>query len=140
MDRTRDLHQRNKPKEILTVDNHADGPYLYQRLLEQDPDRAAEVLELLEMNEGNNSGRGIGCISWDGQVHPDQFWREICFGNIKDRPFSEIWTDADNEFLMKMKNKKDHVKGRCSRCQWVAGDPWDSDPACYLTDQEIGIA
>jgi Fe-coproporphyrin III synthase len=151
MDRTKDLHNRNKPKEILTVDNHADGPYLYQRLLKEDPQRAAEVLELLQMNEGNNSGRGIGCISWDGEVYPDQFWREKSLGNIKDRPFSQIWTDESNEFLMKMKEKKKHVKGRCASCRWldicagnfraraesVANDPWDSDPACYLTDQEI---
>ncbi len=151
MARTKDLHDRNLPKEVLTVDNHADGPYIYQRLLEEDPERAAEVLELLEMNEGNNSGRGIGCISWDGEVHPDQFWREKSLGNIKDMPFSEIWTNVDNEFLMKLKEKKKHVKGRCAGCRWldicagnfraraesVANDPWDSDPACYLTDEEI---
>jgi Fe-coproporphyrin III synthase len=153
MDRTRDLHDRRKPKEILTVDNHADGPYLYQRLLKEDEKRAAEVLELLEMNEGNNSGRGIGCISWDGKVHPDQFWREKSLGNIKEKPFSQIWTDSDNEFLMKLKDKKNHIKGRCADCKWlnicagnfraraetVANDPWDSDPACYLTDEEIRI-
>ncbi|RLC23352.1 MAG: 12,18-didecarboxysiroheme deacetylase [Deltaproteobacteria bacterium] len=151
MDRTKDLHDRNLAKEILTVDNHADGPYVYQRLLNEDPQRAAEVLELLEMNEGNNSGRGIGCISWDGEVHPDQFWREKSLGNVKDMPFSEIWTNVDNEFLMKLKEKKKHVKGRCAGCRWldicggnfraraesVANDPWDSDPACYLTDEEI---
>ncbi|MCK5164967.1 MAG: 12,18-didecarboxysiroheme deacetylase [Desulfobacula sp.] len=151
MDRTKDLHDRNLPKEVLTVDNHADGPYIYKRLLDEDPDRAAEVLELLEMNEGNNSGRGIGCISWDGEVHPDQFWREKSLGNIKDMPFSKIWTNVDNEFLMKLKEKKKHVKGRCAECRWldicggnfraraesVANDPWDSDPACYLTDDEI---
>lgn len=151
MDRTKDLHDRDHPKEILTVDNHADGPYLYQRLLKEDPQRAAEVLELLEMNEGNNSGRGIGCISWDGEVYPDQFWREKSLGNIKDRPFSRIWTDESNEFLMKLKDKKTHVKGRCAQCRWlsicagnfraraesVANDPWDADPACYLTDEEI---
>ncbi len=151
MDRTKDLHDRNLPKEVLTVDNHADGPYIYQRLLGEDPDRAAEVLELLEMNEGNNSGRGIGCISWDGEVYPDQFWREKSLGNIKDMPFSKIWTNTDNDFLMKLKEKKKHVKGRCAGCKWldicggnfraraesVADDPWDSDPACYLTDEEI---
>ncbi len=151
MDRTKDLHDRNMAKEILTVDNHADGPYVYQRLMDEDPERAAEVLELLEMNEGNNSGRGIGCISWDGEVHPDQFWREKSLGNIKDKPFSEIWTNLDNDFLMKLKEKKKHVKGRCADCKWldicagnfraraesVANDPWDSDPACYLTDEEI---
>ncbi len=149
--RTKELHDNGKAKEILTVDNHADGPYIYLKLLKEDPKRAAEVLELLEMNEGNNSGRGIGCISWDGEVHPDQFWREKSLGNIKSRPFSEIWTDTSNEFLMKMKEKKKHVKGRCAECKWldicagnfrargnsVAGDDWDSDPACYLTDIEI---
>jgi 12,18-didecarboxysiroheme deacetylase len=151
MDRTKDLHDREHPKEILTVDNHADGPYLYLRMLKEDPQRAAEVLELLEMNEGNNSGRGIGCISWDGEVYPDQFWREKSLGNIKDRPFSQIWTDESNDFLMKMKDKKNYVKGRCAQCRWlsicagnfraraesVANDPWDADPACYLTDDEI---
>ena len=151
MDRTKDLHDRNLPKEILTVDNHADGPYVYKRLLDENPDRAAEVLELLEMNEGNSSGLGIGCISWDGEVHPDQFWREKKLGNIKDKPFSQIWTNIDNEFLMKLKEKKKHIKGRCAGCRWldicagnfraraesVANDPWDSDPACYLTDEEI---
>ncbi|MBF0467605.1 MAG: 12,18-didecarboxysiroheme deacetylase [Desulfamplus sp.] len=151
MARTRDLHDRNLPKEILTVDNHADGPYLYLKLLKDDPIRAAEVLELLQMNEGNNSGRGFGCISWNGDVHPDQFWREKCLGNIKDRPFSEIWTDTGNDFLMKLKDKKSHVGGRCADCRWlgicggnfraraesIKGDPWDEDPACYLTDYEI---
>ena len=151
MDRTKDLHDRDLPKEILTVDNHADGPYVYQRLLDEDPERASEVLELLEMNEGNSSGRGIGCISWDGEVHPDQFWREKSLGNIKEMPFSKIWTNEENDFLMKMKEKKKHVKGRCADCRWldicggnfraraesVAGDPWDSDPACFLRDDEI---
>lgn len=151
MERTRDLHERNLPKEILTVDNHADGPYLYLKLLKEDPERAAEVLELLQMNEGNNSGRGFGCISWDGEVYPDQFWRDKSLGNIKTRPFSEIWMDESNEFLMKLKEKKKHVKGRCADCRWldicagnfraraesIVGDPWDTDPACFLTDEEI---
>ncbi|MFO7751467.1 MAG: 12,18-didecarboxysiroheme deacetylase [Desulfobacteraceae bacterium] len=151
MERTKELHDKNKPKEILTVDNHADGPYLYLKLLEEAPEQAAEVLELLQMNEGNNSGRGFGCISWDGEVFPDQFWRDKSLGNIKQRSFSEIWTDTSNDFLMKLKEKKNHVKGRCAGCRWldicggnfraraesVAGDPWDSDPACFLTDDEI---
>jgi len=151
MDRTKDLHDRGKPKEVLTVDNHADGPYLYLRLLKEDPERAKEVLELLKMNEGNNSGRGIGCISWDGSVHPDQFWRHHSLGNIKDRPFSEIWTDLSEPLLAKLKDKKNHVTGKCATCSWlnicagnfrvraeaVYDDVWAPDPACYLTDAEI---
>lgn len=41
MDRTRDLFDRGLEKEILTVDNHADGPYIYLRLLKENPARAA---------------------------------------------------------------------------------------------------
>ncbi|HOO41453.1 MAG TPA: radical SAM protein, partial [Syntrophales bacterium] len=83
MDRTKRLFDRGLEKEILTVDNHADGPYVYLRLLRENPARAAEVLELLKMNEGNSSGHGIGCVSWDGEVHADQFWRDISFGNVR---------------------------------------------------------
>lgn len=151
MDRTRDLHDRGMPKEVLTVDNHADGPYVYFRLLKEDPKRAAEVLELLRMNEGNSSGRGIGCISWDGSVHADQFMRHHTFGNVLERPFSEIWIDEKIELLHKLKDKRPHVKGRCATCRFlnVCGgnfraraeayfdDFWAHDPACYLTDEEI---
>jgi Fe-coproporphyrin III synthase len=153
LDRTRMLHDKGQPVEVLTVDNHADGPYTYMRLMKEDPKRAAEVLQLLQMNEGNNSGRGIGCVSWDGSVHADQFWRHHSFGNIRQRPFSEIWTDPSDELLMKLKEKKKHVMGRCAKCRWldicggnfrvraeaISGDVWAPDPACYLTDDEIGL-
>jgi radical SAM protein with 4Fe4S-binding SPASM domain len=151
IDRTHDLHARGKPKEVLTVDNHADGPYVYLRMLEENSERAQEVLELLKMNEGNSSGRGIGCVSWDGEVHADQFWRHHSFGNIRQRPFSEIWTDLSDPLMARLKDKKPYVTGRCATCRWldicggnfrvrpeaVTGDLWASDPACYLTDQEI---
>jgi radical SAM protein with 4Fe4S-binding SPASM domain len=153
IDRTEDLHRRGKPKEVLTVDNHADGPYLYLRLLREGSPRAAEVLELLQMNEGNSSGRGIGCISWDGSVHADQFWRHYSFGNVRQRPFSEIWADLSNPLMNRLKDKKPWVKGRCAECRWLElcggnfrvraeaanGDLWAPDPACYLTDAEIQI-
>ncbi len=117
IDHTQQLHDKGKEKEVLTVDNHSDGPYLYMRLLKENPARAREVLELLKMNEGNNSGRGIGCISWNGDVHADQFWRHYSFGNIKERPFSEIWTDVSNPLMKQLKEKKKYVKGRCASCR-----------------------
>ncbi len=151
MDLTKRLHDQGKPKEVLTVDNHADGPFIHLRLKKENPERAQEVLELLKMNEGNNSGIGIGCISWDGEVHADQFWRHYSFGNVKDRPFSEIWTDTSDPLMKKLKEKKKYAKGRCATCRWldicagnfrvrseaVTGDVWAPDPACYLTDEEI---
>lgn len=151
IDRTHDLHSRGKPKEVLTVDNHADGPFVYLRLLQEGSPRAANVLQLLKMNEGNSSGRGIGCISWDGRVHADQFWRHYSFGNVRERPFGKIWTDLSNSLMKQLKDKKLHVKGRCAGCSWLdicggnfrvraeaaTGDLWAPDPACYLTDEEI---
>ncbi len=151
MDKTRALFDAGLPKEVLTVDNHADGPYVYLRLLREDPVRAEEVKTLLSFNEGNNSGRGIGCISWDGSVHADQFWRNHTFGNVLTRPFSQIWDDPDIELLAKLKDKKKYVGGRCATCRYLdicAGnfraraeayydDVWAQDPACYLTDDEI---
>lgn len=153
IDKTKELYNRGISKEVLTVDNHADGVYLYLRVLREDPKRAEDVLELLKMNEGNSSGNGIGCVSWDGSVHADQFWRHHSFGNVRERLFGEIWSDTSNELMAKLKDKKPHVKERCARCEWldicggnfrvraeaVTGDLWSPDPACYLTDAEIGI-
>ncbi len=151
MDRTRELFEAGHAKEVLTVDNHADGPYVWLRLLREDKARADQVMELLQYNEGNSSGRGIGCISWDGSVHADQFWREHTFGNVLERPFSAIWDDPALKLLQMLKNKKQFVTGRCAACRFlnicggnfraraeaVYNDPWAPDPACYLSDAEI---
>jgi radical SAM protein with 4Fe4S-binding SPASM domain len=153
IDETKRLYAQGKPKEVLTVDNHADGPYLYLRMLKENPIRAREVFKLLQWNEGNNSGRGLGCISWDGEVYADQFWRHYSFGNIKEKPFSEIWMDTSEPLMHKLKDKKKYVRGRCAACRWldicggnfrvraeaVTGDVWAADPACYLNDEEIAL-
>ena len=106
MERTKALHEKGFPAEVLTVDNHCDGPYIYLKLLKENPERAAEVFELLSMNQGNSSGIGIGCVSWDGSVHADQFWRHYSFGNVRERPFSEIWTDQSDELMAGLKHRK----------------------------------
>lgn len=152
IDRTRRLHDLGLPAEVLTVDNHCDGPYLYLRMLREGHPGAAKVLELLQMNGGNSTGQAIGCVSWDGTVHPDQFWREKVLGNVRQQPFSQIWTT--NEFLQQLRRKKERLTGRCAKCKFLdicggnfraraeaaTGDLWAPDPACYLTDEEIGLA
>ncbi len=151
IDLTADLHRRGLPKEVLTVDNHADGVYLYLRMLREKSARAPDVLELLGMNGGNSSGNGIGCISWDGEIYADQFWRHYSFGNVRRQKFSEIWPGRTNPLMQQLKNKVEHLTGRCTGCRWkkvcggnfrvraeaVHGDLWAPDPACYLTDDEI---
>jgi radical SAM protein with 4Fe4S-binding SPASM domain len=151
--RTIDFEKRGLKKEILTVDNHCDGVYLYLRTLKEDPERAQAIKELISMNGGNRSGIAFGAIDPSGYVHPDQFTQHITFGNVRERKFADIWTDISHPILAGMKNRKPLLKGRCSKCQYldvcngnfrtrgeaVTGDFWESDPACYLTDEEIGL-
>jgi 12,18-didecarboxysiroheme deacetylase len=151
-DRTEDFHRRGVELEILTVDNHADGPYLLRRVQTRQPERADEVLQLLHWNGGNSSGVGIGAVDHQGNVHADQFWQHYTFGNVRERPFSQIWTGTDDPLMAGLKNRKPLLKGRCAACQHldicngnfrvraeaVHGDVWAPDPACYLTDEEIG--
>jgi radical SAM protein with 4Fe4S-binding SPASM domain len=153
MDRTRHLHNLGQKVEVLTVDNHADGPYLYLRLHRENQQRAEDALTLLRMNGGNSSGVGIGCVSWDGWVYADQFWRNHPIENVRHRPFSEIWSEPTDALLASLKERKPLLKGRCRSCCWLdvcngnfraraeakTGDPWAPDPACYLTDKEIGV-
>lgn len=139
--------------EILTVDNHADAIYTYLRYLEKDPVRAEKIWELLRRNGGNRSGIAFANVDPLGNVHPDQFTQCHTFGNVRDRAFGDIWTDVSNPILAGLKDRKNLLKGRCGRCKWlsvcngnfraraeaVTDDFWESDPACYLTDEEIGI-
>ncbi|WP_070000610.1 putative heme d1 biosynthesis radical SAM protein NirJ1 [Cellulosilyticum sp. I15G10I2] len=137
--------------EILTVDNHADAAYLYLQVKKNHPELAHKVSKLLTMNGGNRSGMAFANIDYKGSVHPDQFTQHHHFGNVRERKFSEIWHSPENALAMSLRDRKKLLRGRCSQCKWldicngnlrvraeaVTGDFWASDPACYLTDEEI---
>lgn len=150
IEKTREFGERC---EILTVDNHADTVYLYLKHLKTDPQRAEKIWELMMRNGGNRSGIAFGNVDSQGYVHPDQFTQTQTFGNVRERTLADIWTDLSNPIMAGLKNRKPLLKGRCAACKWldvcngnfraraeaVTGDFWESDPACYLTDEEIGI-
>jgi radical SAM protein with 4Fe4S-binding SPASM domain len=141
--------------DILTVDNHVDGVYIYLKLREECPVRADEVRRLISKNGGglSSSGVGIGCIDYDGKVHPDQFWLHGSLGDVRQRPFSEIWSDPADTLLAGLRDRRSRIKGRCRLCRYFDccggglrvradlyfGDPWAPEPACYLYDSEIGL-
>jgi len=153
--KTRSFKQAGRTTDILTVDNHVDGVYVYLKLKQEDSARADEVWKLLTWNGGGmySSGVGIGCIDFHGKVHPDQFWWHYDLGDVRKRPFSKIWMDTGNPLLRGLKDRRNYIKGRCRLCQFFDvcggslrvradlhfGDPWAPDPACYLTDAEIGL-
>jgi len=153
--RTEDFCRGGAPKDILTVDNSVDGVYLYRHVAARDPERARRVYDLLAWNGGArfSTGVGIGCIDPVGDVHPNQFWTHYTLGNVRERPFSRIWTDTSDPLLAGLRDRLPLLKGRCGACRWqeicgggsrvradaVFGDPWAPEPACYLTDDEIGL-
>jgi len=148
-----DFEERGLKKEILTVDNHCDAVYLYLRALKENTEKAQTIKDLISMNGGNRSGIAFGEVDPLGYVHPDQFTQHITFGNVRERKFGDIWTDTSHPILAGMKNRTPLLKGRCAKCQYldicngnfrtraeaVTGDFWEADPACYLTDEEIGL-
>lgn len=150
-DRTISLSRKNEKTEVLTVDNHTDGVYLYLRLKKENKERARSAMGLLKINGGNKSGIGIADIDNLGFVHPDQFWRHYSLGNIKTRPFGDIWSDESDELLRGLRNRIPLLKGKCGRCGYqdicagnfrvraeaFYGDLWQEDPACYLSEEEI---
>ncbi|MCI0744462.1 MAG: radical SAM protein [Verrucomicrobia subdivision 3 bacterium] len=156
MDRTAGWARSGRVREVLTVDQPADGAYLYLRVRREDPGRAAHVLKLLQWNGGgaHGSGIGIGNIDTQGNVHPDQFWQTVTFGNVKERPFSDIWSHPQHPTLLGLRDRLPRLKGRCRSCAFLAicgggfrvraaqvyGDPWAPDPGCHLTDEEIKSA
>lgn len=149
--KVQDFDDKGKNVEVLTVDNHTDAPYLYQKLLEKDPKKAEEAMRLFKINGGNSSGSGFGCVDFNGYVHADQFWQHYSFGNVLNQSFSEIWSNESEPLLHNLRNRKKLLKGRCSTCKYLdicngnfrvraeaaSKDIWAPDPACYLTDQEI---
>ncbi len=147
----RRFRSEGREVELLTVDNHADGLYLLGKLAAEDPAAAREAHALLRRNGGNASGARIACVDWAGIVYPDQFWRNRPVGDIRVRPFSETWAEPAHPLLAQLRDRKPLLKGRCATCGWLAlcngnlraraealtGDPWASDPGCYLSDEEI---
>ncbi|HEY5339973.1 MAG TPA: radical SAM protein, partial [Candidatus Aquilonibacter sp.] len=117
---TRALAAKGDPREILTVDNHADGPYAWMWLERSADTRAADAYAKLLWNGGaaNSSGTGIADVDWLGNVHPDQFLQSVTLGNVRGRPFSDIWSDDRIAVLHQLRNRHDYVEGRCRDCRF----------------------
>jgi heme d1 biosynthesis radical SAM protein NirJ len=145
--------RRGTPKEIVTGNNDADGVYFLHWVGKNFPDRADHVRAKLVQWGGNASGVNVANIDNVGDVHPDTMWWHHSLGNVRKRPFSEIWTDVSDPLMAGLKQRPRPVKGRCGDCRHldicggntrvraerITGDPWAEDPACYLSDAEIGL-
>jgi radical SAM protein with 4Fe4S-binding SPASM domain len=144
-------HAGRSQLEVLTVGNHADAAYILLHLEHTDPVRAASIRRRLVGTGGNRSGCNVASIDPIGNVHYDQFsWHYDC-GNVRERPFSRIWSEARDPRLAILRDRKPHLPARCQACRFVdicngnlrtraeaaTGDWLGHDPSCYLSDAEI---
>lgn len=146
--KTLEFHEKGVEVEIMTTDNHADGIFLLNYIRKHAPERVDEVVRLLGMHGGCSAGTKFANIDPRGNVHPCQFWQDYTVGNVREEPFSRIWT-GDDDLMVKLRHKEEHVKGKCGQCSFkslcsgcriraraVYGDLWAEDPACYLSEEE----
>ncbi len=145
--------RKDTGREFVTGNNDADGVYLLLWARRHFPEKADAIREMLVRWGGNQSGVGIANIDNVGDVHPDTMWWHYTLGNVKERPFSEIWEDLSDPLMAGLRRRPRPVKGRCAQCRYLdicngntrvramqlTGDPWAEDPACYMTDEEIGL-
>jgi len=143
-----------QPLDIVTGNNDADAGYFLQWAQDRfDAGIVAHLRDHLVAWGGNSSGLGVANIDTLGNVHPDTYWSDYTVGNVKQVPFSQLWT-GDDPMLAQLRTRPRPLKGRCGACSLrdvcggntriralqLTGDPWAEDPACYLSNTEIGVA
>jgi len=145
--------ERGEHREFVTGNNDADGVCLLYWIRRHFPALEGHMRAKLAQWGGNSSGVNIANIDNLGNVHPDTFWWHYSLGNVRQRPFSEIWPDTSDPLMAGLKASPRKIGGRCGECAYfdicggntrvrahqLTGDPWAEDPACYLTDEEIGL-
>ncbi|RMD64890.1 MAG: heme d1 biosynthesis radical SAM protein NirJ [Alphaproteobacteria bacterium] len=143
---------RGLETEFVTGNNDADGAYFLMWARRRFPHMEHHLRAKLAAWGGNASGVNVANIDNLGNVHPDTFWWHYTLGNVRERPFSEIWDDVSDPIMAGLKRRPRAIGGRCGRCRFfdicggntrvralqLTGDPWAEDPACYLSNAEIG--
>ena len=144
--------EKDEELDFVTGNNDADGVWLYFWTLRHFPEQAEHMRAKLAQWGGNSSGVNVANIDNLGDVHPDTMWQDYPLGNVRARPFSQIWTDVSDPIMAGLKRRPRQISGRCGACGFfdicggntrvralrLSGDAFAEDPACYLTDAEIG--
>jgi len=144
-------HLAHRERDFTSGNQDADGPYFLNWVRHRFPDKAAHIEEKLLQWGGNASGVNVANIDNLGSVHPDTMWWHLSLGNVRERPFSAIWSAPANPLLAGLRQHPRRIGGRCADCRYLSmcngssrvraeqtgGDVWGEDPACYLSDEEI---
>jgi Fe-coproporphyrin III synthase len=153
IDRAWEAASGGAPLDIVTGNNDADAVYFRNWAARHfDEAKLDNLHDHLTAWGGNSSGVGVANIDPQGRVHPDTYWSDYTIGSVKQTPFSQLWT-GDDPMLAQLRLRPRPLKGRCGACLHrevcggntriralqLTGDPWAEDPACYLSNDEIGV-
>lgn len=139
--------------EFLTVDSPQDCIHLLASLeRDRSPDLSDARTLIASSKGGCSAGDRVANIDPEGNVYPCQFARFPGFriGNVRERPFSELWDDPENPVLTRFRQKPVRLGGRCGSCRHlelcgggcrvrayaVSGDFFAGDPFCYLQEPD----
>jgi Fe-coproporphyrin III synthase len=135
--------------EFLTVDAPQDCIHLLASMGQDGSEDLADARELLaSLKGGCSAGTRVANIDAQGNVYPCQFARspEFLVGNVRNRPFSGVWSDSTNPVLTRFREKQARFGGRCGTCSHrelcgggcrvrahaAGGDFLAEDPFCFV--------
>jgi len=138
--------------EFLTVDSPQDCIHLLQSMERDGSQDLAAASDLVKsMKGGCSAGDRVANVDPHGNVYPCQFARSRDFfvGNIRERPFSDLWTNSAHPVLARFREKPAHIGGKCGECGYLdlcgggcrvrayakAGNFSAEDPFCFI-DQD----
>ena len=137
---------KDREIEILSTDSPMDGAYLLE-MLKDDPQRREQARKLLKSSGGCTAGVKVANINHRGDVHPCHFMPEVVVGNVRERPFRDIWIDGPTPELLELRDIRSHLKGACADCEYLdvcggcrqkaryyCGDVLGEDPTCVVKD------
>ena len=142
--------------EFLTVDSPQDCIHLLHSMeRDQSPDLTDARSLIASLKGGCSAGDRVANIDPRGNVYPCQFARSPRFliGNIREKPFSELWADSTNPVLAGFREKPVPLNGECGSCRYmdlcgggcrvrayeVSGDFYADDPFCYVKDNRADL-
>lgn len=109
------------------------------------------MYDYLRRNGGDPTDERVADVDYRGNVRLTQFWQGYSLGNVRDRSFSAIWEDGSNPLLRRLRERTEHLTGRCAGCQYQAvcrgasrlraltvhNGLFAPDLQCYLRDDEL---
>jgi Fe-coproporphyrin III synthase len=113
------IELRDRNIEILTTDSPMDGVYILERLKRERPELYADARRILAIGSGCTIGTKVANIDQKGDVMPCHFSPEMIVGNVRERPFSEIWVDRPSPQLLELRSIPTRLQGKCGRCDYL---------------------